>query len=83
MAGKKLDLVKETLSFMLQQLKPEDSLSLVTYCSHVTVNIPLAKVDADRKNLIQETIDSLKATTSTNLSGGLLAGLKQLVERKK
>lgn len=82
MQGKKLELVIDTLRFMLQQLKAEDRLSLVSYDTNVRVDFPLTKMDTENKTTALSAITSLKAGSSTNLSGGLFAGLEQLVQRK-
>ena len=49
MRGKKLDLVKETLRFVISQLKADDCFSIVSYDTNVTTNLPLCKLDAQNK----------------------------------
>jgi len=82
MSGEKLELVIETLKFMLQQLKAEDRLSLVSYDTSVTVDVPLQKMSTENKTLALDKITKLKAGSSTNLSGGLISGLEQLLNRE-
>jgi len=81
MRGEKLKLVKETLIFLVQQLKEEDRLSLVTYDSNVTINIPLKKMNSKEKEKAQSIIKALSDGSSTNLSGGLICGLQQFEQQ--
>jgi len=81
MAGQKLNLVKETLKFMLQQLKPQDSLSLITYETNVKVDIPLTQMTDANKAEATEIVEKIKDAGNTNLSGGLIAGLEQLMKK--
>jgi len=83
MRGQKLDLVKEALKFMLEQLKPDDCLSLVTFDSEVKLEIPLAKLSADQRAHASDVVTRLKDGSSTNLSGGLFMGMEQVISRKK
>jgi hypothetical protein len=83
MEGQKLDLVKETLLFLLTQLKESDRLSLVTYDTNVTTDIPLGAMTAKAKDSATVIIKKLTSGSATNLSGGLLEGLDQMAKKKK
>jgi len=50
MGGEKIRLVKESLLFMIDQLKSGDRLSIVSFDSSVKVEINLTDVDEKRKN---------------------------------
>ena len=66
----KLDLVKESIDIMLDNLDKKDRVSIVTYCGGVDVAAEGLK--GSHKNAIKRVVDSLKAGGSTNGEGGLL-----------
>jgi len=81
MAGQKLKLVKTTLTFMLQQLREEDRLSVVTYDTNVHLDFGLMKMSKENKELCLDKIQQIRDGSTTNLSGGLLKGLDQIASR--
>lgn len=81
MHGEKLDLVKETLEFVIDQLKDTDRLSVVTYDTHVKVDFPLTTMNAANKERTKVTVKAIKDGSSTNLCGGLLKGMEQIIGR--
>lgn len=83
MSGQKLELVKKTLGFMVEKiLNSSDRVALVSFDTHVEVDFTLAKMSSDGKEHAQKKISKLTSGSSTNLSGGLLEGISQLVNRK-
>lgn len=66
----KLDLVKESIDIMLDNLDKKDRVSIVTYCGGVDVAAEGLK--GSHKNAIKRVVDSLKTGGSTNGEGGLL-----------
>ena len=66
----KLDLVKQALKLLLDQLGENDVISIVTYASGEQILIEGASAAADRERLL-EAIDSLYASGSTNGERGL------------
>jgi len=83
MAGEKLDLVKKTLEFVLTQLKSNDRLSVVTYDTQVNLDFGLRNMDKEGKDFALEKIKSIQSGSMTNLSGGLMKGLCQMIDRKE
>ena len=71
----KLPLVKQSLHFVVNQLSPRDSVSLVTYAGASGVALP-ATNGADRAK-IAAAIDSLSPGGSTNGAGGLQEAYSQ------
>ena len=65
----RLDLVKRAFMLLLEELNPEDTVSLVTYASRDEVL--LRGVPAANKVQIMETISSLEAGGSTNSAAGI------------
>lgn len=81
MRGEKIVLVVETIRFIAKQLKESDRFALVTYDTNVTVDMPLRELNAEARQLLEKKVSEIKAGSSTNLSGGLLVGIEQLVKR--
>eukprot|EP00732_Lithocolla_globosa_P004086 Lithocolla_globosa_v1_NODE_3572_length_1634_cov_15.932869.p1 type:complete len:453 gc:universal NODE_3572_length_1634_cov_15.932869:1362-4(-) len=75
MAGQKLNLIKKTMKFLVDQLDSNDQLGIVCYDTHVVTTCSLQKMDADAKQKTKKKVDDIKAGSCTNLSGGLLRGL--------
>ncbi|MGI5246282.1 YfbK domain-containing protein [Dactylosporangium sp. CA-139066] len=68
----KLDLVQHGLDTLVDQLRPTDSVALVSYSDRASVLRPMTPV-RDREAL-HDAIGRLKVAGSTNLEAGLLAG---------
>ncbi|NUT37977.1 MAG: DUF3520 domain-containing protein [Hamadaea sp.] len=68
----RLDLVQDALHYLVRQLRPSDSVALVTFNEKARVALTMTRVsqleDLDRA------IDSLRAGGSTNLESGLVTG---------
>ncbi|OQR80524.1 hypothetical protein ACHHYP_17492 [Achlya hypogyna] len=80
MAGQKLELCKQTMQFLSRELSSSDRVALVSYDSHVTLNLPLTKMDQGGKALLSQRVEAIHAGSCTNLSGGLIAGLDEVQE---
>lgn len=72
MDGDKLDRTKEAVIYLLNQLEPNDIVSVVAYASNVEVIISSQKIK-DKKNLIKK-IDKIESGGGTFLSGGMEKG---------
>ena len=81
MGGGKLDLVKKTLHFVVSQLTPKDRLSLVVYDDSVDLVFNLTYVTPENKQDIESKIDEVHTRGSTNLCGGLLKGMQEIMLR--
>jgi uncharacterized protein YegL len=81
MAGSKLNLCKETLRFLINNLSANDRLSVVTYNSHINVEFELTNMTSDAKVRCTDMVEKLKASECTNLSGGLFQGMQLLQGR--
>ncbi|XP_003383100.1 PREDICTED: uncharacterized protein LOC100635885 [Amphimedon queenslandica] len=81
MHGEKLDLVKETLEFVIDQLKDTDRLSVVTYDTNVKVDFGLTTMNQENKERSKVTVKAIRDGSSTNLCGGLLKGMEQIIGR--
>lgn len=75
MAGSKLNLTKDALNFVIDQMDQGDSLGLVTYDTGVSTNLDLLQMTKENKGAAKNAVKAISAGSMTNLSGGLLAGL--------
>eukprot|EP01047_Picozoa_sp_COSAG01_P046783 COSAG01_NODE_4419_length_5043_cov_37.692152_3_plen_595_part_00 len=85
MSGEKLALIKQTAGLIVTELSARgssgnDRLSIVTYDTTVKCLMPLAVMDASGKKRATDSIESIRAGSTTNLSGGLLRGLEEVSE---
>lgn len=72
MAGDKLDYTRQAAQFLVQNLSGRDILSIVLYNDHVETLLPPENVH--HKDVINQKIATIKASGTTNLSGGWLEG---------
>ncbi len=72
----KMEYAKESARRIIGLLGKDDRLAIVAYSTGVEVLLPARKI-ADKEAALS-VIDSLYPTHSTNLSGGLTAGIEQL-----
>ena len=77
MAGHKLAVALRCARWIAERLRPVDELALVTFDGHVRLLAPLARVDARH---IRAALASVGPGGQTNLSGGWLRGLGELVD---
>ena len=81
MGGGKLDLVKKTLHFVVSQLTPKDRLCLIVYDNTVDLIFNLTYVTPENKQDIETKIDKVHTRGCTNLCGGLLKGMQEIILR--
>lgn len=66
---------------MFFEVRDDDRLSVVTYDTHVKVDFGLMNMDKTNKASGSTIIHQIRDGSSTNLSGGLLKGLCQIIDR--
>jgi len=76
-----MELVRRTLSFILTQLTSKDRFCIISFEDDVWIELPLSTMDQIGKETATKQIASIEDMGSTNLSGGLLKGLRVLRER--
>lgn len=74
----KLGLMKKSFRLLVEQLRPEDHISIVTYASGVEV--VLEPTSGDEKEAILAAVDGMTAGGSTNGSGGIQLAYEQAME---
>ena len=81
MKGNKLFLVKKTLRFIIDQLQSCDRLGLVVYNDLVSVEFPLTQMTKENKEMTKSKVEKIREHGTTNLCGGLLKGMEQIILR--
>lgn len=79
--GEKLNLVKETNKLLLGEFGVNDNVGLVTFDTSVQEPMGLTPMVAANKDIARAIVDRFRPGSSTNLSGGCFAGVRQLVEQ--
>lgn len=74
----KLQAVKDTTTFLVQQMSSQDRLGVVSFDDQVIVNFPLRPMNHENKKVVEAAISGISAGGGTNLSGGLFKGIDQL-----
>lgn len=72
----KIEYAKESAKRIISGLGPEDRLSVVAYSTDVELLFPIQFLS--NKERATSVVNSLYPTDSTNLSGGLITGIRQL-----
>ena len=79
MHGDKMEQMKMTMRLLVQSLACSDKLSIVAFDSDVTTPLALTAQNASGKEAALSAVSKLSAGSLTNLSGGLLRGLDELL----
>lgn len=82
MSGQKIKLVRETLDFLVDELKDFDRLSLVLFNSIATVLTNLQPMTPENKKKYKEIIKGINAGGSTNLKDAIAISMDVLIDRK-
>ncbi|MCW8379988.1 vWA domain-containing protein [Streptomyces justiciae] len=69
----RLDLAKDSLDTMTDQLRDDDSVAIVTFSDEAERVLPMTRLDGNRDD-VHDAIDSLEPTDSTNLGAGVETG---------
>ncbi|MER7946736.1 von Willebrand factor type A domain-containing protein [Streptomyces sp. NPDC096079] len=69
----RLDLVKESLGLLADQLRDDDSIALVTFSDEAETRLPMTRV-GDARGRIREVVDALATRASTNVEAGVRTG---------
>lgn len=78
MAGAKIDYTRQASQFLVQNLTPSDYLSVILYNDTIETLIPPSKVV--NKDAINQQIQKIRISGTTNLSGGWLQGCSHVAQ---
>jgi len=78
MDGEPLNRLKESLLKGQKYLGRDNSIGFISYSSDVTINLPIAKFDANQQSMFVGAIDSLQAAGGTASFDAIVVALKML-----
>ncbi|MFF3326215.1 von Willebrand factor type A domain-containing protein [Streptomyces sp. NPDC002889] len=78
----RLDLVKESLGLLTDELRDDDSIAVVTFSDEAETRLPMTRIDGNRDR-IHSVIDELEPTDSTNVEAGVTTGYDEAVEGRR
>ena len=82
MSGDKIQLVRETMKFLLETLTPDDRLSIITFSTSGTRVNGLKRVTPENLPMLESNIAGLISGGGTNINSGLSLALKTMRDRK-
>lgn len=83
MAGTKLALLKRAMGFVIQNLGPNDRLSVIAFSSTARRLFPLQRMTETGKQQSLLAVNSLTANGGTNIAEGLRKGVKVMDDRRE
>ena len=78
MSGKKIEMLKSTVSRLIQQLNDRDTVGIVSFTNFISEVFAPCKMTSLNKSEASKAVSRLVALSSTNMSGGILKGISQL-----
>ncbi|MEU3744028.1 MULTISPECIES: vWA domain-containing protein [Streptomyces] len=78
----RLDLVKESLGLLADELRDDDSMALVTFSDEAETRLPMTRV-GEARGRIREVVESLATASSTNVEAGVRTGYDVAVEGRR
>ncbi|MFJ3905797.1 von Willebrand factor type A domain-containing protein [Streptomyces sp. NPDC090025] len=78
----RLDLVKQSLRLLADELRDDDSVALVTFSDRAEVRLPMSRV-GDSRGRIRDVVDGLATSSSTNVEAGVRTGYDTAVEGRR
>ena len=80
MSGTKIQLVKDTLNYIVDHTIEEDKVALITFHSRASLVLGLTKMTEANKKTMKSKINGLSVTGGTNIYSGLEMGLQQVTQ---
>ncbi|MGW2474685.1 YfbK domain-containing protein [Streptomyces sp. NPDC001665] len=78
----RLGLVKTSLGILTDELRDDDSISLVTFSDDADTVLPMTRLSGHRSK-IRDAVDSLEPADSTNVGAGIERGYEEAVEGRR
>jgi hypothetical protein len=82
MAGKKIDLVRKSVRYLMKTLGEEDRLCLISFSTDSEVLTPFLKNNETNKPRFKKLLKSLKGSASTNIPSGKLSIINHRNEKR-
>lgn len=78
----RLDLVKESLGVLTDELRGDDSIALVTFSAEAETRLSMTRV-GDSRSRIHDVIEELEPSDSTNVGAGVETGYDEAVDGRR
>jgi Mg-chelatase subunit ChlD len=75
MSGDKIQLVRESLKYLVNLMNEQDNIALITFASYTDIICNFTKMNSYNKNIILDDISNLNANGGTNIYSALREGL--------
>lgn len=75
----RLDLAKKSLKILTDELRDDDSVSLVTFSDEAETRLPMTRLK-DNRNRIRSAVQEMEPAQSTNVEAGITRGYEESVE---
>ncbi|MFD4176498.1 vWA domain-containing protein [Streptomyces anulatus] len=75
----RLDLVRKSLDILTDELRDDDSISLVTFSDEAETRLPMTRLQGNR-NRIKDAVEEMRPAQSTNVEAGITLGYEESVE---
>lgn len=75
----RLDLVRKSLDILTDELRDDDSISLVTFSDEAETRLPMTRLKGNR-NRIKDAVGEMSPAQSTNVEAGITLGYEESVE---
>ncbi|MFK0144708.1 von Willebrand factor type A domain-containing protein [Streptomyces griseus] len=75
----RLDLVRKSLAVLTDELRDDDSVSLVTFSDAAETRLPMTRLQGNR-NRIKDVVEEMRPEQSTNVEAGITRGYEESVE---
>lgn len=82
MIGRKINLVKDSLRYLMKILGPEDRICIIVFTTVAHIVTSFIRNTQENKPLLKKAILELKGLASTNISDGMNKALWMLKNRK-
>ncbi|MGW9305845.1 YfbK domain-containing protein [Streptomyces cyaneofuscatus] len=80
MAGPgRLGLVQKSLAILTDELRDDDSVSLVTFSDEAETQLPMTRLQGNR-NKIRDAVEAMEPAQSTNVEAGIMRGYEESVK---
>ncbi|MFD8465568.1 von Willebrand factor type A domain-containing protein [Streptomyces cyaneofuscatus] len=80
MAGPgRLGLVQKSLNILTDELRDDDSVSLVTFSDEAETRLPMTRLQGNR-NKIRDAVEAMEPAQSTNVEAGIMRGYEESVK---
>ncbi|MFD3974644.1 von Willebrand factor type A domain-containing protein [Streptomyces cyaneofuscatus] len=80
MAGPgRLGLVQQSLNILTDELRDDDSVSLVTFSDEADTRLPMTRLQGNR-NKIRDAVEAMEPAQSTNVEAGIMRGYEESVK---